>query len=84
MREIVITMEKTIRISKKFVVSDEDYEGMMTDGICPPTCYNKMQEIIKDRETEMIESNDDLATEADVEYDYQITDDEDKIVVDWD
>ncbi len=75
---VEITMEKTIRLTKTYEVTKDEYEAIESDGINPRQ---------KEMEKAIIECEKDYSLtgncEADVEFDYTITDEDGKEMVQW-
>ena len=75
-----VTIEKCIRISQDYVASDADIDTILHDGRNPflPDILNKLEE----KEALMLMNPD--CSEADVEYDYCIQDEDGRVLADWD
>lgn len=82
MKTVEITMERTTRICKKFEITDEEYEAILSDGTNPR--YEEMQKMIEKCEDDYRKTGE---CEGDVEHDYTITDITDGIevpLIEWD
>ena len=79
-KTVEITMEKVIRVSKKFEVTDKEYAAIQSDGKCPRS--DEMIEAIKQADERFYKTGE-PCNDADVEYDYSIMDDDGCELVEW-
>jgi len=80
MKEIKVTMEKTIRAAGTFAVTDEEYEAVLEEGHLPERLRNEMDGKILEEDQKYLRTK-----TGEVEFDYRIEDCEtDEILVDWD
>lgn len=70
MKTISITMEKTERVEKEFEVTDAVYEEIKRTQRIPDDLFDKMETVL-DEDVD------------DVEYDYSVTNDDNKVLVNW-
>lgn len=77
---IRVTIEKCIRISQDYDASDDDMDTILHDGKNPflPDILDRLAK----KEMQML--LDPNCSEADVEYDYRIEDEEGRVLTDWD
>lgn len=72
MKEIEVTMKKTVETSHTFEVPDSVYEEIKRTSRIPDDMFDKMDEILDD-------------TSSDTEYDYTVwSETEQKVLVRWD
>ena len=80
-KELIVTMEKVIRVTKRYPATQELEDRIMKDGENP--FYDDMLDKIGETEERYLKTKD-PGPETDVEYDYTIVDDSGKVLVDWD
>lgn len=71
MREITVTMEQTAALKVSFRVSEEEYASMLQTRHIPDRIMEDMIETIETMEP------------SERGLDYQVTDDQEKVLIDW-
>lgn len=71
MKEITVTMEQTAAVKASFRVSEEEYASMLQTRQIPDRIMEDMIETIETMEP------------SERGLDYQVTDDQEKVLIDW-
>lgn len=73
MPKIIVTMEKTIRQKREFEINDLEFEELKCDTVLPNYIFDEMQRRLE----EATEFN------ADIDYDFAVRDEKDRVILDW-
>lgn len=73
MRKITVTFEKTFRVQEEYTISEEDYEDIEKNKFLPSCC----EELIKRLPAGILGN-------MDIETNFSVKDEEEKVLIDWD
>ena len=76
--KITIGMQKTIMATRTFEVTKEQYNDIMENGTCP--FYDEMEQALLEENEKYLKNK---KSDANVEFDYAIWDENDRTLVDW-